>query len=173
MEPDFVVQVKCSIYWLNRVLRVFLDLYTPDFPKSTSKYMFCTKEVRKHGLKCFTTICNFKKQFLVKEVFGAAQSFKFFQTDKLNVSINTPFVVAKIGPTLLEFFVVVVCCLILFCIIYSLCFCETWIIAFWRKQRLSWPLALSTIELNFSQVNSGNRRLHKDRLVTHWGVTLL
>ena len=40
MNPDFVVQIKCTIFWLNRGLSVNLDLYAPDFPKSTSKYLF-------------------------------------------------------------------------------------------------------------------------------------
>ena len=38
MGTDFVLQVKCTIFWLDRGLRVFLDLYVPDFPKSTPKY---------------------------------------------------------------------------------------------------------------------------------------
>ena len=38
MGTDFVLQVKYPIFWLNRGLRVYLDLYAPDFPKSTSKY---------------------------------------------------------------------------------------------------------------------------------------
>ena len=40
-------------------LRVYLDLYVPDFPKSTSKYLFCTKVVTKHGFRCFTAMCTF------------------------------------------------------------------------------------------------------------------
>ena len=27
MDPDFVVKVKCTIFWLSRGLRVYLDLY--------------------------------------------------------------------------------------------------------------------------------------------------
>ena len=38
MGTDFVLQIKCTIFWLNRGLREYLDLYAPDFPKSTSKY---------------------------------------------------------------------------------------------------------------------------------------
>ena len=38
MGTDFVLQVKCTIFWLNRGMRVYLGLYAPDFPKSTSKY---------------------------------------------------------------------------------------------------------------------------------------
>ena len=30
----------CTIFWLNIVLRVYLDLYVPDFQKSTSRYYF-------------------------------------------------------------------------------------------------------------------------------------
>ena len=39
MDHDFVVQVYHTICWLNRVLRVDLDLYDPDFPKSTFQYL--------------------------------------------------------------------------------------------------------------------------------------
>ena len=35
---DFVPQGKCTIFWLNRGLRVYLDFYVSDFPKSISKY---------------------------------------------------------------------------------------------------------------------------------------
>ena len=38
MGIDFVFKVKCTIFWLNIGLRVYLDLYRPDFPKSTCKY---------------------------------------------------------------------------------------------------------------------------------------
>ena len=38
MGTDFVLQVKCTKFWLNIGLRVYSDLYIPDFPKSTSKY---------------------------------------------------------------------------------------------------------------------------------------
>jgi hypothetical protein len=38
MGTDFALQEKCTIFWLNIGLRVYLDLYVPDFPKSTFKY---------------------------------------------------------------------------------------------------------------------------------------
>ena len=38
MFTYFVLKVKCTIFWLNRGLMVYLDLYALDFPKSTSKY---------------------------------------------------------------------------------------------------------------------------------------
>ena len=38
MGTEFVPQGKCTIFWLNRGLRVYLDLYVSDFPKSISKY---------------------------------------------------------------------------------------------------------------------------------------
>ena len=69
IDPDFVVLVKFSIFWLHRVLRVYLDMYAPDFPKNTSKYLFCTEVVRKHGFRCFTAMCTFGMHFLVKELF--------------------------------------------------------------------------------------------------------
>ena len=49
MDPDFVVQVKYTIFWLNIGLRVYLDLYAPDFSKTTSKYLFVSVLVY-HGL---------------------------------------------------------------------------------------------------------------------------
>ena len=41
MDPvtDFVVKVKCTIFWLNRGLRIYLDMYVLDFQKSTSKHL--------------------------------------------------------------------------------------------------------------------------------------
>ena len=40
MGTDFVFQAKCTIFWLNRSLRVHLDLYAPDLYKITTKYYF-------------------------------------------------------------------------------------------------------------------------------------
>ena len=40
MGTDFVFQVKSIMFWLNKGLRVYLDLYVPDLSKSTSKYYF-------------------------------------------------------------------------------------------------------------------------------------
>ena len=56
MYTDFVLQVKCTIFWLNSGLMVYLDLYAPDFPKSTSKYLLL---VKKHGSRCFTAMFFF------------------------------------------------------------------------------------------------------------------
>ena len=38
MDPDFVAQVKSTIFWLNRGLRVFLDLKEPDFQLPISMF---------------------------------------------------------------------------------------------------------------------------------------
>ena len=38
----FVFQVKCTIFGLKWVLRIHLDLYASDFPKSMSKYLLFT-----------------------------------------------------------------------------------------------------------------------------------
>ena len=46
MCTDFVFQVKCTIFWLKRGLRVHLDLYAPEFPNSISKYLILSKIVR-------------------------------------------------------------------------------------------------------------------------------
>ena len=40
LDTDIVHQVKCTIFWLNIGLGVYLDLYVPDFSKSTSKSFF-------------------------------------------------------------------------------------------------------------------------------------
>ena len=36
----FFFKVKYTIFWLNIGLRVYINLYVQDFPKSTSKYFF-------------------------------------------------------------------------------------------------------------------------------------
>ena len=38
----------------------------PGCPKSTAKYLLCTKGVRKHGVRCFTAMCTFWMQCLVE-----------------------------------------------------------------------------------------------------------
>ena len=38
MSTDFVLQIKFTIFWFNKGLRVYLDLCASDFPKSTSQY---------------------------------------------------------------------------------------------------------------------------------------
>ena len=55
-------QVKCTIFWLNRCLRVYFDLYAPYFPKSTYKCFFFIKVVRKLGPRCFTAMYHFRMQ---------------------------------------------------------------------------------------------------------------
>ena len=37
VNTNFVDQVKFTILWLNIGLRVYFDLYLPDFSKSTTK----------------------------------------------------------------------------------------------------------------------------------------
>ena len=43
----------------NISFRVKLDLYAPDFPKSTFKYLLFIKVVRKHGSRCFIAMYRF------------------------------------------------------------------------------------------------------------------
>ena len=98
-------QVKCTIFWLNRGLRVHLDLYAPDFPKTISKYLYFTKVVRKHGSRCFTAMSNFLMQYLYKELFWAMYSFKLVQTHMLNVFLTKlSFFLANIYFTWLGWF---------------------------------------------------------------------
>ena len=37
MAPDFVIRVKCIIFWHNKGLRVYFDLYAANFLKSRKK----------------------------------------------------------------------------------------------------------------------------------------
>ena len=40
MGVDFVIGFKVTIFWLNRGLRLYLDLYAADVQKNTIKYFF-------------------------------------------------------------------------------------------------------------------------------------
>ena len=50
MHTDFVANVKFTIFWLNRGLRVYSDLYEPDLEKKT--YFFYFFHAKKPNLKC-------------------------------------------------------------------------------------------------------------------------
>ena len=66
MHCDFSVRVKCTIFGLNRGLRVHFDLYVQDFFKIMSKYFLSIKVGRRHGFRWYTTmgpLCK-KKSFL-------------------------------------------------------------------------------------------------------------
>jgi hypothetical protein len=39
MDPDFVVEVKFTIFWFHRGFRVSLDLHVPDLSNNTKKYL--------------------------------------------------------------------------------------------------------------------------------------
>ena len=52
-------QVKCTIFLLKRGLKKHCDLYVPGFSKSTSEYLYFTKEVRMHGSICFSAMSHF------------------------------------------------------------------------------------------------------------------
>ena len=64
MDPDIIVQVKGTIFWPNRGLRVYLDMYAPDFPKSTYKYLFCIEIIREHMI--YMIGVAFEKKTLLK-----------------------------------------------------------------------------------------------------------
>ena len=49
--------------------KVLLDLYVPDFSKSTSEYLLFTKVVRKHKFRCFTAMYHFWMQCFKKILF--------------------------------------------------------------------------------------------------------
>ena len=65
-----------------------MDLYAPDLPKSTSKYLLFTKVVRKHGYRCFTAMCYIGIKFFLKELFLAVQSSEFVKIYILNVILT-------------------------------------------------------------------------------------
>ena len=81
MFTDFVLKVKCTIFWLNRGLMVYLDLYAPDFPKSTSKYflqpstfnlkhpIFVAILVKNHQIMKKTLLATAKYENLVSNTF--------------------------------------------------------------------------------------------------------
>ena len=48
------LQIKCPMSRLKRGFRVYFYLYAPDFPKSTTKRLWCTKLGKRPGFKCFT-----------------------------------------------------------------------------------------------------------------------
>ena len=51
-SADFVPQGKCTIFWLNRGLRVYLDLYVLDFPQNISKYVLYPSTLYSKTLYC-------------------------------------------------------------------------------------------------------------------------
>ena len=53
---------KCTIFWINIGLCVYSDLYKPDFPKSTTRYLCYTKILKRNGCKFFTAMCHFWMQ---------------------------------------------------------------------------------------------------------------
>ena len=68
-DVDFILQLKLAIFFLNKGLNVYLDLCAPDFPKSSSKYLYCTKVGRKHRFKFGTAMCSFWMQCFLKKYF--------------------------------------------------------------------------------------------------------
>ena len=62
MDPDLIVQVKCTIFWLDRGLRVSFGYVCAGFSKNTSNLY--AEEVRKHGFRCFTAMYTFWMQYL-------------------------------------------------------------------------------------------------------------
>ena len=86
MCTDFVLQVKCTIVWLNRDLMVYLDLYAPDFPKSNSKSflhprtfrskipyfggVFGKKKQKKNSIMDKTPLATTKYENLVNNTFN-------------------------------------------------------------------------------------------------------
>ena len=71
MGTDFVLQVKCIIFWLNIGLRVYLDLFVADCQKSTCKYFFLYPSTFKSKTPYFGDVfVNKKHRKHVKNYFG-------------------------------------------------------------------------------------------------------
>ena len=78
MGTDFVIQVKFTIFWLNRGLRVYLDLYASDFPKSTSQY-FLHPSTFKSQTPCERNHPNDVKYILAEKEESFDKTFLFFE----------------------------------------------------------------------------------------------
>ena len=77
MFTDFVLKVKCTIFWLNRGLMVYLDFYAPDFPKSTSKYFLQPSTFSlKHPIFVAILVKNHQ---IMKNTFGNSKIWKLSQ----------------------------------------------------------------------------------------------
>ena len=70
MGSDFNLLVKCTIFGLNRGLRIYLDLYGTDYPKITSKYFSFPSTLQSIFKVFFVTKKNFQIMFLKKNNFG-------------------------------------------------------------------------------------------------------
>ena len=79
MDSDFVVQVECTKFSLNGGLRVYLNLFSTYFPKSTSEDLFSAELARKHGFRCITVICGC--YVFLKVVFWVVKPLILFQTN--------------------------------------------------------------------------------------------
>ena len=44
MDPDFFIEVKCTIFGLNSGLSVYVNLYAADCLKSTFKHLFSLQQ---------------------------------------------------------------------------------------------------------------------------------
>ena len=64
MNPDFVVQVKCTILWVNMGLRVYLDLYAPYFPKSMD--LSASQQCVLFGCYVFEKSAAYKSKYTLK-----------------------------------------------------------------------------------------------------------
>ena len=77
---DFVCQVKCTIFWLKRGLNVHLNLFLPDFSKSTFEYLLFTKVIRKHGSRRFTAINFLLDAMFLNRIILSCLIFETFAT---------------------------------------------------------------------------------------------
>ena len=96
---DFVFHVKWTKFCFKRGLMVQLDLYAPDFSKSTSKYLFFTNYLESMHLSASTQCIIFKFN-VFKKIFWAAQSFKLFQFYILKIFLTKIFLVVLEPKTL-------------------------------------------------------------------------
>ena len=81
-----------------------MDLYAPDFQKSSVKDFFCTEVLRKHGFRCFTAMCIFWMECFLKKYYKLLNFLYFYKlyfqciVDKILLLIcNNRFYMIEVG----------------------------------------------------------------------------
>ena len=93
MSNDFVVPKKCTIFWPNKVWRVYFDLNVPDFPKRTYKYVLFSvlRQKSKNFKVLFSQIWHIQikiyHQTYIEPKYGAFYSNNEFTAITLSVAL--------------------------------------------------------------------------------------
>ena len=79
MDTGFVLQVKCTIFWFNIGLRVYLDLYVPDFILLIVNCTLFTAHCTMYTVQCKCTLYNvqFSHSFFFQTTFHPILSLNF------------------------------------------------------------------------------------------------